>query len=332
LFPSLAADPDPVRVAQLEHNFRLRLATSLEQVVTTCSAFLDLDLELFRLLGDRIRAAPVSSQVVALYADLVLAIEAEDLEAAQSTLDALGGMAEAIPVPSGSLPRLVPFGDPLKDPVARRFARYFDTDQNHSLTLHPPTSQQLEHISTAMAETFELLDQADPSQSAELKLLLQEIVLVNGGTEAWDFDGASSFLLFGAILINVRHVGDRLDLAQLLVHESGHNLLFGFCADGPLLENDDRDLFESPLRTDLRPLDGILHACFVLVRMHALLRRLLSADVLNPYERDKAERNMLSNREACRSSLATVTHHARLTSRGEAVVAGVKAELSIFSQ
>ena len=73
----------------------------------------------------------------------------------------------------------------------------------------------------------------------------------------------------------VRRVRSDLDMVQALAHESAHLLLFGMCADGPLLENaNDDHRYSSPLRTDSRPMDGIVHATFVTARMCCALSQL----------------------------------------------------------
>ena len=46
-------------------------------------------------------------------------------------------------------------------------------------------------------------------------------------------------MLWGAIVLNPRMLKSALEVAQALAHESGHNLLFGLCADGALVVDDD---------------------------------------------------------------------------------------------
>ena len=83
----------------------------------------------------------------------------------------------------------------------------------------------------------------------QLRALLREIVLASppSAPGALEFDGASSFMLWGAIALNAESGGSELDMAQALAHESGHNLLFGLCAAGrqelPVLTIADLDGF-----------------------------------------------------------------------------------------
>ena len=50
-------------------------------------------------------------------------------------------------------------------------------------------------------------------------------------------------------------------------------------------------MFSSPLRTDPRPMDGVVHATYVVARMHQTISRLLDAGVLS--ETDQAAARIL---------------------------------------
>ena len=52
---------------------------------------------------------------------------------------------------------------------------------------------------------------------------------------------------------------------------------FGVSADGALTENSGNERYDSPLRKDKRPIDGIVHACFVATRVHLAMSRMLGS-------------------------------------------------------
>ena len=137
--------------------------------------------------------------------------------------------------------------------------------------------------SSASTAAMDLLDRGFPEMAEEIRELLSEIVIAVGPDDpkALTFDGSSSYMLWGAIMLNARGQSSVLDTAQALAHESGHNLLFGKCVNGPLVENDDEEDFAHPLRTDPRPMDGVFHAAYVIARMHQTLERLLDSGVLD---------------------------------------------------
>ena len=98
------------------------------------------------------------------------------------------------------------------------------------------------------------------------------------------FNGASTFFLWGASLLNADLRRSCISIIDLLVHESSHVLLFGISADGALTENSGSERFDSPLRSDKRPIDGIFHACFVATRVHLAMSRMLESGVLTQAE------------------------------------------------
>ena len=92
-------------------------------------------------------------------------------------------------------------------------------------------------------------------------------------------------------------------MVDLLVHESSHVLLFGVSADGALTENSGSERYDSPLRPDKRPIDGIFHACFVATRVHLAMNRLLASGALSEAEAKLALERRDNNAEAARNSI-----------------------------
>jgi hypothetical protein len=60
-------------------------------------------------------------------------------------------------------------------------------------------------------------------------------------------------MLWGSIVLNATANRTNMEIGQALEHESGHNLLFGPSADGPLVESDDNARHPSPLRAERVP-------------------------------------------------------------------------------
>ena len=142
------------------------------------------------------------------------------------------------------------------------------------------------------------------------------------------FDGASAFMLWGAIIINSNRPEGALAMAQMLAHESAHNLLFGLSADDSLVENSPEELFASPLRVDPRPMDGIYHATFVTARMHRVVRRLSESGVLSSEMQGIAQKEMTDNARLFANGFETVQRHAKLTALGAALMEGASQYMS----
>ena len=127
--------------------------------------------------------------------------------------------------------------------------------------------------------TLALMQRADPAFHAEVRRLLRMVVL--GAPESpnldHEFNGASTFFLWGATFLNADLRRTTIALVDLLVHESSHVLLFGVGTESTLTRNSYGERYSSPLRADPRPIDGIFHTCFVATRVHLALTRLLES-------------------------------------------------------
>ena len=134
------------------------------------------------------------------------------------------------------------------------------------------------------------------------------------------FDGASTFFLWGATLLNVDRERSAISGVDLLVHESSHVLLFGIAADGGLTRNSGDQRYASPFRSDARPIDGIFHACFVATRVHLAMGRLLESGRLNVEEVSQAAERQRFNGEAARTSLGVLMRYALPTELGRKVL------------
>src|SRR5206468_1451776 len=113
-----------------------------------------------------------------------------------------------------------------------------------------PPAEAVARMQALIARAFTLIDAGNPELAAEIRTIVQEIVLATGpgGVDAVQFDGVSAFLLWGGVVLNATSYATPIETVQALAHESGHNLLFGLCADGPLQNNDDDERYASPLR------------------------------------------------------------------------------------
>jgi HEXXH motif-containing protein len=254
----------------------------------------------------------------------VLALEAGDLEAAAGLFDEI----VSAPVSPEAL-SIRAIGDPDRETEANRYVRLINTDPSMVVVLRPP-SPELEAVARKRLEAaLQLLDQGFPDLADEIRALVREIILaVNEEHSPIRVDGASSFMLWGAIIMNAELGRTRLELVQGLAHESGHNLLFGLCADGPLVENDDFDRFDSPLRADPRPMDGIVHAAYIVARMHQAVETVLQADVLEPDEADAARLTLTNHSQAFWRGMGTIDKHGQLTALGNDVIEGARNYMS----
>lgn len=312
--------PDRDRALRLDARMRTRLSGSLAYIASAVGDDVRVRRAAFDALLDRIARGPVSPSVFGIYCDLVLAISAGKRDETTRLLD------EIVAVPderAGVTIRAL--GDPAHDLGAARVQRLVDTDRGRPVVLCPPPAEAVDEARARIAIAFALLDAGFPALADEIQILVREIILtVNDPDAPTRFDGASSFMLWGAIVLNAE-IGMRpIALVEGLAHESGHCVLFGLCADGPLVENDDVDRFASPLRSDPRPMDGIVHAAYVVARMHQAVRTILDAGMLDSDDADYARTSLDQHAQAFRRGIDTIDQHARLTPLGREVLAGAR--------
>lgn len=310
--------PHEARAAAVAADVRAGLADSL------AAALGALDPDALRHAADLLaglRAGPVSPSVFGAYTELVDAIFADDTARARIIADELAtpgfGAVEAL--------RIVTLTDAdLGAGQAARYWRLMDEDPEVSAALRALDRHEFEAASARVREALALLAAGAPELAGELNALVNQIVLVETQGDGY-FGGASSFQLWGALFLHFGPEATRHQIAEALVHEAAHALLFGFAMGGPLVENPDEDRFASPLRPDKRPMDGVVHATYVIARMHWWATRLMRSGLLEASEiapvREAAERHVRLFTEGA----SVIDRHARFTPAGEAAFASARA-------
>jgi hypothetical protein len=311
--------PSAERVLFLDQRMRSRLADSLRYILTQGDGFLAIPQDRFQTFLRDLEARPVSPLAFSFYNDAVLAIEEDDLETASGLLTELTRLP-----PRTSGLEILELADPNQDAIGARYARFLNDDPSMKFEIFPPAPQVAANCRAQIADAFALLDAGDPELAAELRALLREIILAAGSKDpkAMTFDGASSFMLWGAIIINADRGDGAIGMVQMLAHESAHNLLFGFSADGALVENSPEELFSSPLRKDPRPMDGIYHATFVTARMYRVVQQLLDHGVLDAAAKEKAKKDLADNARLFQQGIETVQKFGKLSPLGQSVMRG----------
>jgi uncharacterized protein with HEPN domain len=322
-----AFDPSQARAEAVSARMRGRLGESLRYILDQATGQMAVPWTEMAGFLARLARGPVSPLVFGIYCDLVLAIDANALDEAEQLLNEIAAAPNAPPEL-----RILDLGDPLTDRSANRYRRLVDTDATLPFTISPPTPDGAAHIRGLIAQAFSLLDAGNQALAAEIRTLLNEIVLALGSDDpfAAQFDGVSSFLLWGATIFDVRSYKTPIEMVQALAHESGHNLLFGLCADGPLHENDNDERFASPLRRDPRPMDGIIHAAYVSARMHQSVQRLLDAQVLDETQHQQALAANVANAKHFAMGIDTVDRHSRLTPLGQSAMDNARRYMAAY--
>ncbi|MGQ3888476.1 aKG-HExxH-type peptide beta-hydroxylase [Legionella sp. CNM-1927-20] len=137
-----------------------------------------------------------------------------------------------------------------------------------------PIPSKLEQFQSDVKEAVQLITAADSKFAHEIETFVSTLYLVDSKVNV----GATSPKFFGAIYLSLpsSNLADysMLFLLELLIHETSHLFLNTIIAYDPLILNEETERFNSPIRTDLRPLLGIYHATFVLSRVLRLFKKI----------------------------------------------------------
>jgi len=277
-------------------------------------------------LIERIRAGAVAPVVFGAYTELVEAIFSDDVDSALKIADELcapsfGRVAEL---------RIVTLDDlDLGAGQTARYRRLVDDDQEVGKALRTIPQAEFAHASQRVSDAVALLDAGAPELAGELRTLVHEIVVVDKPGD-WPF-GASSFQLWGALFLKPKPQAGRVEIAEQLAHECAHALLFGFGMGKPLVENEPEELYPSPLRSDPRPMDGVVHATYVIARMYYTASRLLESGLITAEEAREARSGAERNARGYTEGIAVVKAKARWIPAGEAALASAEAYMTEYA-
>ena len=321
--PGAGFEPSGERGRTLDLAMRFRLAQSVGYIFERIGADLGVRAEDTGRAVDSIRARRQSPHLFGSYYDLVLAVERDEIDEARGFAREILERLDA-PPPSAWVASLS--SRPARD--EDRYQRLLLPDEIPAVE---PRPEDFAASSRRIDEAMELLDRGFPEMAAEIRELLFEVVIAAGPTEAgaMTFDGSSSYMLWGAIMLNATGQSSVLETAQALAHESGHNLLFGHCVNGSLVENDDSEEFAHPLRQDPRPMDGVFHAAYVIARMHQTVERLLESGALDAEQTEAARKDLVLLRRNFEEADSVIRSGGRLTPLGVEAIEAARAHLSV---
>ena len=309
--------PDPEQAYALDRRMRLALADSLEHIAEQAKDALPFDFSSLNHIVAGTRAGERYPPVAfSLYADIVLAICDGQHDEATSLLGEL-----ALQVPRSHAWRVLPLDAPEHAPHTARYLRAMNNDPNVAFAMRPPLADLARRFEQRALSAYGLMRSAAPELAAEFNTLVTDIIAVVGDDKArYQFDGGSSYFLWGALFLNASSHESDIAMVEVMAHESAHILLYACTDEETLVSNADDELFASPLRTDLRPMDGIFHATFVSARMHWAMCRLLGSGLLDEAAVALAEKARDDDARNFWAGYDVVARHGKLTRTGSTVM------------
>lgn len=216
-----------------------------------------------------------------------------------------------------------------------RFERWLDMDAERPLALEGIGASRLMVSTRELRLAWQTLGAVTPALRDEIAIISPEVVLARSGeAEGGGFDGVSSFCLWGCMVLNTGTHHDSWDYFCGLMHESAHNLLFALARNEPLVLNPIEALFDSPLRDEPRPMDGIFHAAFVSAREVYALRHAvahtgeLPGDSLDRQRTGLRERLSVSE-AAFWAADKTLQRHGQLSPLGASVLQELRSHMAL---
>lgn len=178
----------------------------------------------------------------------------------------------------------------------------------------------------AFCDATALLADAWPSMLAELRVVVQQVALIDG----FGIDGFTDVATQGAVYVNRArlsandaHLPGAVRLAEALVHEGAHNRCNAAALSEPFLagaKSGSEPVVMTPLRADPRPLSGLLQQLVVLVRSVLLYDRL--APQTSTAAATAVDARATKLRSQAGEALRVIGGHtSRLSDHGRAVVA-----------
>ncbi len=313
-------EPSAVRGRMLDQGMRADLVGSLRHL-SMASKTAELTGKLQSALDVLDADHPVGPVVFGLYFQLAQAMLGDEQERAEKTSALL--LAQLLqPARVATASGFSVLGRGSRE--AAELDRVFDEQLGSEADSFAPVSDQtVEDFRARLKCALALLQEGAPDLHAELQAILRDILVAQGQPGAdTAFDGASHYQFWGLLLLNPEFHSSRLALAEVLAHESGHSVLFGLSRLEPLVLNPDEETFDSPLRIDARPMDGIYHATYVCARMAWTMQALIDSGLLNESERAEALRALQQDHELFEQGWQTVEAHGRLSPTGERVMRG----------
>ncbi len=324
-------EPDGARARAMDARSHALLADSLEHIQAQAAHVLGAGGSLERVVSAMRSGARFGPYTFGLYYKLALALMEERPDDARQ-------LAERLTLsPQHRGPLVLRALDDLPADQAALYQELMDTDPQTRFGLQAPPPSLALAFRDRFKTAFATLQKVSPDLASEFSGLIRDVCMVVGDRQArYQFDGGSSYMLWGGLFLNIESHETNVQLVEVLAHESGHSLLFGHSLDEALVLNEDDELYTSPLRVDPRPMDGIYHATYVSARMHWVMTRLLESGELSDEERTQAERARLADTENFEAGHEVVSRHGRLTRTGQAVMAearrymdGVRAQAAV---
>ncbi len=198
-----------------------------------------------------------------------------------------------------------------------------------------PDSPKLQHAISILPTTQAYIAAFNPFLLNAISELISDIMFVEStlGSESGIFsfsdDTAPNVLFIAPYVGDIPLTAD--DLADSIIHEFLHQVLYHMERDGTMLFDHVFPRFPAPWRVGLRPSGGFLHGTFVFSILSQYWLALAHSNILD-LDHEKAHRNAIKYRKQAVYGLTSLKEFAVLTRRGSNLVNDLASQLGITLQ
>lgn len=170
---------------------------------------------------------------------------------------------------------------------------------------------------TAIKHALEIVKIHAPEYFSLISNLI-ETIYVCGKLEHGYMRSATTTKAFGCLVNTALTKGNTVQYMEDLVHEASHLLLYLEQIDDPIVLNDKTERFTAPFRSDLRPIEGIYHAMFVLGHVSLCFTQILAKEDIN-LPQDALTKHKESALKRFYESSHIITKYGKLTKKGQRI-------------
>ncbi len=203
----------------------------------------------------------------------------------------------------------------MQDRWERDFVSFCMDEMDKSAPFYPSLSvrgrartlpaDRLAYCRSNIDSVLATLQRVVPSTYRDVTEFISELRIFEGSS----LRGASSPSYFGAVLIREPNPDTVtwLWFADHLTHEAAHHRLYIACGDDPLVATE--RTVTSPVRSDPRPLSGVMHALWVEARLVTTFRALAGVCESLPVRPDELEASLAEFEHTLAACIATIEPH-----------------------
>lgn len=314
------------KLFDLDIQRRARLAESLGYIFRQFGEHLDIGVDQLNGALEQIRAHRQDPGVFARYYDVVGAIDDARFEDARSLISEIIEKAQIEPQYSVIAYREKQLGSDFE-----RFPRLLFSEFTHASPMAAPDDALFQSSCDLIGSGMEIVSCIDPQVHAEIEALVSRIYVAaqRYGNASRPFGGVTSFMIWGGLFVNATVHQKLWQMVHFLVHEGTHCWLFGVDQNDPLVKNDPRERFTSPLRTDPRPMDGIYHATIVCGRLALFSRNWADSSEIDKEARNETLPLIPILERQFKEGMSVINRDAELSDIGRQLIENISAEVVV---